>query len=173
MFNHNTGVGYVAGLAQHSASSTLYWADGALLRVFAATVDRESGVANTPATLQEIVSYVAMPTALALELANAHSLGADRLYLLDQKTPMKLTRTWLNGANRSTTQTLVQYGLSRPRAVGLSSANGSTMPAASTPRSHARQSACGHSCRSSSSSPSQPPPQTAQLRAPRLTGEQR
>ena len=112
-----TNVRNVAGLALNPVTSILYWADGELLRVYALPLNAATGVASTaPTALVEVVSFVAMPAGLAMELQNSGSLYADRLYVLDQASPATLSRTWLNGND---TQTLVQYGLSRPRAIGL------------------------------------------------------
>ena len=107
----------VAGLAIHPGTSTIYWADGVQLRVYALPLNAATGIASTlPTALVEVLSFVAMPSALALEASNSESLYADRLYVLDQARPANLARVWLNG---NSTQTLVQYGLSRPRALGL------------------------------------------------------
>ena len=111
-----SGVGHVAGLAHNPVTSRLYWADGEQMKVFSVMIDRATGAAQVAQTLEELVAYVAMPVALALEFASGASLGAERLYLLDQARPAQLSRVWLNGND---TQTLVRYGLSRPRAVGL------------------------------------------------------
>ena len=110
-------VSHVAGLALNPVTSTLYWADGHALRVYALPINTYTGLASTaPTALQELVSFVAMPTALALETASGASLNAERLYVLDQAKPTRLARVWLNG---NVTQQLVGYGLSRPRAIGI------------------------------------------------------
>lgn len=112
-----TGVSQVAGLAHDPLSGRLFWADGAQLRVFSAPVDPTTGVATASGKqLIELVSYVAMPTGLALEPASSFSRNSRRLYVLDQAKPTALLRVWLNGNG---TQTLVPYGLSQPRAIGL------------------------------------------------------
>ena len=116
-----TDVRNIAGLAHDPRTSTLYWADGRALRVYSAQLDIRTGVARVPSTLTELVSYVAIPIGLAFERASPLSLGADRLYVLDQELPIRLTRLWLNGNG---SDVLVRSGFSRPRAVGLGRAGG-------------------------------------------------
>jgi hypothetical protein len=135
------GVAQVAGLALDGATSTLYWADAYAMRIRSAKVDLVTGRADVPLSLAEVVSYVAMPSAIALEPAVVVVVGGGddgggggggdggggggdgsiatpaRLYVLDQASPASLSRVWLSGSNG--TQVLIPSGLSRPRAVGL------------------------------------------------------
>ena len=108
-----SGVTHVAGLAIHSSSRTLYWADGYDLRIRSVTFDPATGIADAAMTLTVVVPYVAMPSALGVETCCG---GVQRLYYLDQATPTSLSRVWLNGNG---TQKLIQYGLSRPRGIAF------------------------------------------------------
>ena len=112
-----TGVGDVSGLALRTGeTTTLYWANAQTYRVYSALIDPVTGQADVPATLLELMPYVTIPTSLALEPASSSSLNADRLYVLDQQKPTSLFRVWLNG---NSTQRLLKYGLSRPRAIAV------------------------------------------------------
>jgi len=114
----------------------LYWADGHALQVYSASVDIATGVARSPSTLRTLVDYVAIPTALLFEQRVFEGLPANRLYVLDQARPTKLTRlnlnvdataaatatatTATNASNATITaasEVLISAGLSRPRAL--------------------------------------------------------
>eukprot|EP00665_Eupelagonemidae_sp_cell47_P006789 gene6789-4066_t len=116
-----TDVRHVAGLALSpgagsllSSRDTLYWADGAALRVYSATLDRDTGAIEKPSLLT-LINYVTLPSFLALEAAATEG-GTSKLWWIDQSRPPRVQRLWLNGNG---TDLIEGSGFSRPTALGF------------------------------------------------------
>lgn len=110
------GVQIVAGLALDPVAEFLYWADGASFRVRRAPLDGDGGVRAEAAA--DVVPYVRMPSVLALEFGAQDDPQAQALFYIDQRAPASIWRYSLTG-NTSSTQPLVEFGLSRPRAIAI------------------------------------------------------